>query len=1122
MNSKRKGLFGFLLVGLLCLICLFVLILSLRHPAEKAARQPSEPGLGAEPQAPGQMVPDLRSSRGKIHGEARKNLGVLVWLGMSPRFLSRARTILSWMKQWGFECAPVRIRDVEQAAKPPASMPADLGENAWDLRDASSGLNAILVVDGDLGASQAVALKDYIMAGGWGIMPSPEDGGASGEVEGLLRLKPSCSATLMTPEEPQRESPLGAEEVRVLTSQPLTSGFDLGSWLEWTGPAGEVLYSKTDQSLPLLCFARPELPVVRLVPFGEGGVVHWNFPMRPGPVIEEMELKALLGDTLSWLWGRESWVKPLQKEGSVSGIVRTEDETVIPGAKLTAQVYSEWGEAIETLEATSSEEGEFSLSILDPAIYWVKAKAEGYYQADMYLLTRPRERQDGKIEVLMEPEGAIFGHAYYGPGQDHPAIGISVALAPNCRISSAWEKETVTDRNARFSFDHLPAAQTSYLIAKAEGWMGLQEAPLPLDGGRLEIDVHLQSPTRIEGTTVNVVTQQPLPGVEIVTLPRSSIRRLFRDALTQRAVSDGEGKFTLQLLPGYWQYFEEAAGFASLGHPGTGRIRVLDNGESEPSELRLCFCPAASLHGTVFRSSGEFTSGAKVTVDGIEYYADEKGEYRTDPMTPRVTQRRYAQFYVRADWNGESGSRNATFSIASVHSTEPVQPWMGHYETLLTGGFPIDVHLERSQPEPEPSGTTITGVVLDESGRTASSAVVELAEPGATRDDSWGFWVSPRKKTRSDPEGAFTFSAVKEGLWLIRAQKKIVEAWGKESLYWGEKWLTVSEDTPVSGLQVRLEKAHVRGKVVSADGTPLRDRYASFELTFHTSSGQRQDMFLGAAGDFDLCPRGNSGQVLTLPPLASYKQWADAEVKRWDPEAKAVIPWENKDLPPQGYVRLKLGVTAGAYPVALEPVEARLGEESLVIRFPATGSVRGRVVDARTGRPIAGARAIIQREGKSLPRRTTDSEGAFSFDRVPLGPCDFYANAPGYYLAYKEEIEIVEGQEYYIEANLGTYYIIRGRLRLKETGERLLWAEIRTKYGSHVTQDGTFALQVPGEGNSGGYPFTVVPTTLPGMKPGLKSVDVVAPPPASGEHEVDVGDIYVEREEQGGEARGER
>ena len=1110
MNTKRKGLLAVVIAVAAGLICVVVFLL-FRGPSSPTVEKPTRISPDSEAKHAEKSLPLPGSRTAERAEQARTSFGVLVWPGMTGRAMNYSRQILSWMKEWGFDAGFVTVERGGGSGQPTSpALPADVAANVWTLSEVSSKLNAVVLADGDLGDSQAVELKEYLISGGWVIMPSPEDGGASAEVEELLQLKPSRSETLVAPEDPQSESPLGAEEVRVLTSHPVLSGIEPGSWLEWTGPAGKALYSKVDEALPLLCFRRPDLPAMRLIPFGEGGVVHWNFAIRPGPLIEEMELKSFLGQTVTWLWGRATWAKPVEKEGTVPGIVRKKDGTPIPTAKVTAKVFSESGEVAQTVETTSSEDGEFSLLLFDNAIYWVKANAEGYYQANLYLLSRPHEKEGEQIEVLMEPEGSIFGHAYYGPGEDHPAVGISVTLAPNCRISSAWEKETLTDANARFSFDHLPAAQTFYLIAKAEGWMAMEEAPVPLDGGGLEIDVHLQSPTRVEGIAVNIVTEQSLPGVQIVARARASgIRHLFGDALAQTAISDQDGRFTLFLLPAYWDYSEYVPGFASMR--SGGGVKVSYSGESEPSELRLYFCPAAPLHGRIFRSSGEFAPGAKVTAGVIEYYADEKGQYRTAPVTPAI-RGGYAEFRVRADWNGESGWRNAIFAFANVHGTERVEPGIDHYETLLAGGFPIDIHLKPSEPKPEPSGTTIAGVVLDESGRTVSSAVVDLAEPSVATNDSVPFVVFPRKKTRSDSDGKFEFTAVKEGLWLVRGQDRVAQPSGSDSLYWGEKWLIVSEDTPVSGLQVRLEKAYVRGKVVSADGTPSRNRYVSFGLTFHTGWSQGLGLHLGEDGDFNLFPSREPGRfgVLTLPPLTPYKQWADEEVKLRNPKAEALIPWEDRDLPGEGYVRVSPEIQS----LPLQPLDVRLGEESLVIALPAMGSVRGRVVDARTGRPIGGANASIHHEGKWLPRKTTDSEGAFSFDSAPLGPCTLFVNASGYYLPYHEEIEVVEEQEYYIEVNLGTYYIIRGRLRLKETGELLLYAEIHTKDGRRITQNGTFVLQVPREGNGGRYPFTVVPIILPGMKPGLKSVDVVAPPPASAEHEVDIGDIYVEREEQ--------
>ncbi len=1102
MRSRRKRLFCVVVVGVVGLICVLVWILSHRDPVRPKTERVSEEAHTSTPKLLDHRDSVGSASPGKVRAEARRCFGVLVWPGMGARALNYSRTILSWMEEWGFECGFVTAQRSggNEASSP---LPADVTDGAWDLAEVSKNLNSIVLADGDLPPAGVAGVKQYLLSGGWAILPTPEGGRVSAEVEELIQLKPSRSATLMAPESPQSVSPLGAEEVRLLVSHSLAPGLAEDQWLEWAGPPGKVLYARRDEALPLLCFRRPELPAVRLVPFGDGGVVHWNFPLRPGPLIEDAELKTFLGDTLAWLFARANWVKPVQKEGALKGIVRRKEGQAIPGAKVSAQVYSEWGQPVQSFEVPSSAGGEFTLPVLEHAIYWVKAEAEGYYQVEGYLLARSKGEEGEQIEVLMEPEGSIFGHAYYGPGEDHPAAGIPVTLAPNCRISSAWRRETVADKDGRFSFGDLPSAQTFYLIAEAEGWMGLQEAPVPLEGGSLEIDVHLQSPISVEGRAVNVVTRQPLPGVEIVARPRfssSGTRFLFRDALTRTAESGEDGTFTLVLLPGVWEYYGRSRGFTAVDPPGSLSI-------SESARRMLCrLCPNAALHGRVFRSSGEFASGAKVTVSGIEYYADEKGEYRTGPVPPGISARR-PYFVVKAEWNGESGSRRVSFKIASMDVKSGAAPKGNFYDTLLAGGFPVDVHLKPSEPEPEPSGTTVAGVVLDESGRPASSAVVELAEPSVETGDSTGLTVFPQKKTRSDSEGKFQFTEVKEGLWLVRGQNRVVQIAGNDSLYWGEEWLTVSKDMPVSDLQVRLGKAHVRGKVVRADGTPLRDRYASFQLTSPTGWSQGLKLYLGGDGGFDLCPsRGYNGRfaVLTLPPLTSYKQWADARVKRQDPKAKAVIPWEGKDRPPERHVRLAPQIG----PLRLDPLDVRLGEESLTIRFPAMGAVGGRVLDADTKAPISGVTLVVEHEDRGFVLKKTDSEGAFSFDALPGGSYALTTSRPGYWPRHRR-IEVVEGSDSYIDVELRTYYIIRGRLRLRETGE-LLVAEIRTKDGNYMSKpNGTFAIIVPWEGNAR---FAAYQFSVPLEGKGLKSV-VEYVPRRWGE-DIDVGDIYVEPEKK--------
>ena len=55
-------------------------------------------------------------------------------------------------------------------------------------------------------------------------------------------------------------------------------------------------------------------------------------------------------------------------------------------------------------------------------------------------------------------------------------------------------------------------------------------------------------------------------------------------------------------------------------------------------------------------------------------------------------------------------------------------------------------------------------------------------------------------------------------------------------------------------------------------------------------------------------------------------------------------------------------------------------------------SVSGVVVDAATNNPVSGATVTID----TVLSATTDKDGKFSFDRVPVGDFDYVVTAPGY------------------------------------------------------------------------------------------------------------------------------
>src|SRR5437899_8783929 len=69
-------------------------------------------------------------------------------------------------------------------------------------------------------------------------------------------------------------------------------------------------------------------------------------------------------------------------------------------------------------------------------------------------------------------------------------------------------------------------------------------------------------------------------------------------------------------------------------------------------------------------------------------------------------------------------------------------------------------------------------------------------------------------------------------------------------------------------------------------------------------------------------------------------------------------------------------------------------------------TLKGRVVDARTGEPIAKVRVIANGVDQST---TTDDNGAFSFENLPGGPLDLYITTVSYGLV-KKTITLKDGE----------------------------------------------------------------------------------------------------------------
>ena len=326
-------------------------------------------------------------------------------------------------------------------------------------------------------------------------------------------------------------------------------------------------------------------------------------------------------------------------------------------------------------------------------------------------------------------------------------------------------------------------------------------------------------------------------------------------------------------------------------------------------------------------------------------------------------------------------------------------------------------------------GLALSGTVRSEDGGTL------VAEITARPAEGYGFEVpafaAPR--WRSAPNGEFEIAGLRPGRYAIE-----VSAEGHVPL--------ALEDVPIKDdesnrLDVELEvAAFVTGRVVDSEGAPAVDvevlalgdegivartgADGAFRLG-PFSVGQSAEI-LARSAETDATRRRYvhapyEGLLLEFPRHVLMGQVVDAGTGAPVQRYRVVVlgshssQWEHRIDAEDGAFRVPLDAQAhdavihaeGYSPSVLDmercDAECRLG----VIQLQQL-SIAGRVVDARSGQPIAGATFDLFRWRGPADRRSyyfrqlsedvsTDMDGAFELGRLPSIPMSFVVAAPGYH-----------------------------------------------------------------------------------------------------------------------------
>ncbi len=321
-------------------------------------------------------------------------------------------------------------------------------------------------------------------------------------------------------------------------------------------------------------------------------------------------------------------------------------------------------------------------------------------------------------------------------------------------------------------------------------------------------------------------------------------------------------------------------------------------------------------------------------------------------------------------------------------------------------------------------GLSVRGVVKDEEGRPLAGCEVSLSAARSIRAGRGGMQmqlIGPGNQVRREtgPDGRFEFRGLKAGEYTLAARRA---GFSRASV----DPVNVAESKVAEPFELVLRP----GSTISG---VLRDKSGSGASGWFVSArpaGQGGGMPMGPGANRTEEPTGPDGAFLLEGLLAG----------------------ESYELQVMGQAGLgprRSGVTAPA--------------EGLELVVNGTGQVRGRVVDADSGRAVSdfqlryqpdaqGGMRFVMRAGPGGGRGPYErqsfhaEDGAFVLEDVPAGRWTVEAFAPGYQTGSASAVSVAEGEATDgVEVRLSKGGVVSGRVLETRSGRPILDATVRVE-----------------------------------------------------------------------------
>jgi len=651
----------------------------------------------------------------------------------------------------------------------------------------------------------------------------------------------------------------------------------------------------------------------------------------------------------------------------------------------------------------TDQRGAFSLWVA-PGGVALTGSAEGYADATEWV------RAPGKVELLLTPESSVSG-TVIDAASGAPVPGARVLVGTN---DWGWDSgaSTFTDEHGAFRLARLTpgryiaVARTDHGYGRTEGstLVGLGQH---VDG----LVVKLFPAVRIEGSVLVAGTKQPCPTPPGVWL---------HDRATQRTVevrSEPDGRVWAEgVLPGTY-----AVEVFCRGYQAREKYDPLIVADKDRLGLVWEVDAGATVRGRVLSKRGTPIADAEVSARSVGGDARAKTGWGGDRSAADGA---YAL----------EGLRPGTYKI-DVESDDGIGPQEG-FKLDVAAGATVERDLVLDDTG------TITGRVVDSEGTPVSGIGVH-ARPLAGGSWRWG------GNNVTDETGAFAIVGLRPGDYRVIAQRGWSDALRKpgttDDAKQGERATVRASQPAVVKLVVEAQTGTIKGTVTDVDGKPVADAFLSAARESDAAGAQKtsvqetrwswdeRPVITSVDGTFALTKlspgrytvrafRKGGGEAIAehvpvggTATLQIQATGSIAGTARRTDGAPDEITLTVED-PKSGFMRREQffrtdgrfvirDVPGGHYQVTAEAeggrklVEVDLAEgqqrTDVAITLDALVTLTGRVVEASTGKPVAGIRMLAHAaKGRSSfsfsfndddRDNITDASGRFTIEDAPRG-----------------------------------------------------------------------------------------------------------------------------------------